>query len=75
MVYADQKNIFQSKKCFEKTIAINPKYAYAYYALGMANETENNKELAISNYEKFLEYNTDSSAQKAVETRLNNLKK
>ena len=75
LVYADQKNVVQSKKCFEKTIKIDPKYAYAYYALALANETEKDNAAAIENYEKFLKYNTDDSIKSSVQSRIKTLKK
>ena len=61
LVYANNNDIAGSKECFTRVISIDSKYAYAYFALALAYETENNKEEAVKNYQKFLEYNTDES--------------
>ena len=61
LVYANNDDIAGSKECFKRVISINSKYAYAYFALALAFETENNKEEAVKNYQKFLEYNTDET--------------
>ena len=39
---------------FKKVIQLNPEYAYAYFALAIAAETENNKGEALKNYKEFL---------------------
>ena len=61
LVYAGNNDISGCKECFKRVISIDSKYAYAYFALALAFETENNKEEAVKNYQKFLEYNTDET--------------
>ena len=60
-------------ECFNKVIGLNAEYAYAYYALAIAYEGEDNKEAAIKNYQLFLKYNKDTSMVKVVEDRINSL--
>ena len=74
LVYANDNDIKNSKKCFEKVISINPKYAYSYYALAIAYESENDKANAVKNYKLFLQYNTDEKMVKVVEDRIKALK-
>ena len=54
LVYAGNNDISGCKECFKRVISIDSKYAYAYFALALAFETENNKEEAVKNYQKFL---------------------
>jgi Tfp pilus assembly protein PilF len=44
---------------FEKTIAMNPKNAEAYYNLGLIYQTKNNKEMAIEMFKKALTFKPD----------------
>ena len=73
LVYASQKDVAGSKKCFERVITIDPQYAYAYYALGLAYETEKNKEEAVKNYNLFLKYTKDQNAIQDVQDKLKKL--
>jgi len=75
LVYANEKNLIEAKKSFQKVIELNPQYAYAYFALAYAAETENNKDEAIKNYKEFLKYNKDAANVAQVEEKIRNLEK
>lgn len=68
------KKCFREQKCFERVVSLDADYAYAYYALALAYETENNKKEAVKNYELFLKYNKDPNQIKTVEEKIKSLK-
>ena len=55
-------------------IYINPNYAYAYYALALAYESEGNKVKAIESYQKFVSLEKDPKSKQAVIDKINSLK-
>ena len=60
---------------FKKVIEIDDKYAYAYYALGLADEKVSKWENAIENYEKFNSLIDDKSIQNSINSKINLIKK
>ena len=74
LCYAELDDYAKAKDCFNKVIAVDPNYAYAYYALAMAYETENNVEKAILNYEKFVSISTDNDMNSQVKKQIEYLK-
>ena len=74
MCYAELKDIPKSKEFFNKVIAVDENYAYAYYALGMAFESENNLQDAIVNYEKFMSISNDENMKSQVKAQVDYLK-
>ena len=73
LVYASQSDYKASKDCFNKVIALSPDYAYAYYALALAYENENNTEKAIENYQKYFDCENDDLTKKAIMKKINEL--
>ena len=59
---------------FKKAVEIDPTYSYAYFALGIAYETQGNIQEAINNYQAFLQYSNDSNTMGLVREKLNVLK-
>ena len=64
-----------AQEAFKNALKLKPDYAYAYYALGLAYEKEENLEKSIDNYEKFVQYTQDKSLRNNVQNKINNLKK
>ena len=64
-----------SKENFEKVVQLKPDYAYAYYALGLAFEKEDNIEKAIENYEKFTQNTDDKNLKNNIQNKISNLSK
>ena len=74
LCYAELDDNTKAKNAFGKVIAIDPEYAYAYYALGMAYEKENNNSEAIVNYEKFMNLSNDENLKSQVKAQIDYLK-
>ena len=72
---ANEKNYEDSKKAFLKVIELDANYAYAYYALAIAYETENNKPEALKYYKCFLQYNKDANLVGQVQDKIRSLEK
>ena len=72
---AEQNKLDEAKVCFEKVVELKSDYAYAYYALGLAYEKENNLNSAIENYEKFVNCTQDKNLKNNIQNKVNNLKK
>ena len=70
LVYANRGDLKESRDCFDKAIKIDAEYTYAYYALGMAYELDDEPQKAISNYEKYLNLETDEQMQKTVKEKI-----
>ena len=68
------KDLEKAKIAFCNVIAIDPNYAYAYYALGMAYESEKKYADAITNYEKFMSITSDSDMKSQVKNQVDYLK-
>ena len=74
LCYSELKQKDKAKEAFNTVISINPKYAYAYYALGMAYEEEKNYTQAIANYEKFVGLTDDAQMKSDVKKQIEYLK-
>lgn len=59
---------------FEKLTKMNPKSAQYWYQLGQAYEMNKEQQKAISAYETFITFNTDSIIVEDVRTRIQKLK-
>ena len=68
-------DIAKAKEDFFKVIELRVDYAYAYYALGLACEKEENLSGAIENYEYFVQYSEDKNLKNNIQNKINNLKK
>ena len=75
LAYANENNLIESQKSFEKVIALDPDYnfGYAYYALGMALEHQGKKPEAIKNYKLFIKHNNDKEMINTVQTKIKQL--
>ena len=56
-------------------VELKPDYAYAYYALAIAYETEENKPEALKYYKLFLQYNKDAENVAQVQDKIRSLEK
>ena len=74
LCYSELKQKDKAKEAFNTVISINPKYAYAYYALGMAYENEKNYPESIANYEKFMTLTDDNETKAQVKNQIEYLK-
>ena len=74
LCYAELDELDNAKKAFSSVIAIDPNYAYAYYALAMAYEKENNYSAAVANYEKFMNLTEDNNMKTQVKAQIEYLK-
>lgn len=54
-------------EAFSLALGINPEYHYSYYEIGIIQEDRQKYGIALKNYEKFLEYETDSEVLEAKE--------
>ena len=72
---AELNELTSAKENFEKVVELKSDYAYAYYALGLAFEKEDNLQKAIENYEAFIQYAQDKNLKNNVQNKVNNLKK
>ncbi len=77
LAYANENNLIESQKSFEKVISLDSNYnfGYAYYALGLALEQQGKTEDAIKNYKLFIKYNNDKNMIDTVETKIKQLQK
>ena len=75
LAYANEKNYSDAKKSFSKVVELKPDYAYAYYALAIAYETEANKPEALKYYKLFLQYNKDAENVAQVQDKIRSLEK
>ena len=75
--YANENNLIESQKSFEKVIALDPNYnlGYAYYALGMALEHQGKKSEAVKNYKLFIKHNNDNTTINTVQEKIKELSK
>ena len=75
LAYANENNLIESQKSFEKVIEIDPDYnsGYAYYALGMAFEHQGKKSDAVKNYKTFIKHNNDKDLKNTVEEMIKKL--
>ena len=60
---------------FQKVIALDANYTFAYYALAISYEKNSQYKEALENYEKFAELSPDKNVKNSLKTRINNLKK
>lgn len=74
LCYAELNDNNNAIKSFKNVIAIDPNYAYAYYALGMAYENEKNYPESIANYEKFMTLTDDNETKAQVKNQIEYLK-
>ena len=74
LCYAEMKDLENAKKAFNNVIAIDPDYAYAYYAIAMAYEAEENYAAAIENFEKFVTLSTEVELKNQVKAQIEYLK-
>ena len=72
---AEQNELVKAKESFAKVLELKPDYAYAYYALGLAFEKENDLKSAIENYEKFVLNTEDKNLKHNIQNKINNLSK
>ena len=77
LAYANENNLIESQKSFEKVISLDSNYnfGYAYYALGLALEQQGKTEDAIKNYKLFVKYNNDKNMINTVQTKIKQLQK
>lgn len=77
LAYANENNLIESQKSFEKVISLDSNYnfGYAYYALGLALEQQGKTEEAIKNYKLFTKYNNDKNMINTVQTKIKQLQK
>ena len=75
LAYANENNLIESQKSFEKVISLDPDYnfGYAYYALGMALEHQGKKPEAVKNYKLFIKHNNDKEMINTVQTKIKQL--
>lgn len=75
--YANENNLIESQKSFEKVISLDPNYnlGYAYYALGMALEHQGKKSEAVKNYKLFIKHNNDNTTINTVQEKIKELSK
>lgn len=75
LAYANENNLIESQKSFEKVIELDSNYnsGYAYYALGMAFEHQGKKAEAVKNYKTFIKHNDNKELVKTVEEMIKNL--
>ena len=61
LAYANENNLIESQKSFERVIALDSDYnfGYAYYALGRAFESQGKNAEAVKNYKLFIKHNND----------------
>src|SRR5574344_406366 len=71
LFYATQMKYDKAINCFNRVITIDNNYAFAYYALGLAYEYNHDKTNAVSNYQKYTQFETDP---KLIETVNNKIK-
>lgn len=75
LAYANENNLIESQKSFEKVIELDENYnsGYAYYALGMAFEHQGKKAEAVKNYKTFIKHNNDTELKNTVEEMIKKL--
>ena len=72
---AENNDLSKAKECFSKVVELKEDYAYAYYALGLSFEKEDDLANAILQYEKFVEFSQDKNLKTNIQNKINNLKK
>lgn len=75
LAYANENNLIESQKSFEKVISLDNNYnfGYAYYALGMALEHQGKNSEAIKNYKLFIKHNNDKDMINTVQAKIKQL--
>ena len=75
LAYANENNLIESQKSFEKVIELDENYnsGYAYYALGMAFEHQGKNAEAIKNYKTFIKHNNDKELINTVQDKIKKL--
>ena len=73
LVQAEMGDLFAAKGNFSQVVSMDETYAYAYYALALAEEKEENYGNAITNYEQFIKYSTDQDRNKQVKAKIKSL--
>jgi tetratricopeptide (TPR) repeat protein len=76
-VYMGLNNFDEALKSYDKAIEINPKNSYRYYLRAKAHVSNGNYEFAISDYEKYieLENNTSDYFTSVAKSKIEELKK
>ncbi len=75
LAYANENNLIESQKSFEKVIDLDANYnsGYAYYALGMAFEHQGKKDEAVKNYKTFIKHNNNKELINTVQEMIKKL--
>ena len=75
LAYANENNLIESQKSFEKVISLDADYnfGYAYYALGVAFEHQGKTNEAIKNYKLFVKHNNDKDMIESVQDKIKQL--
>lgn len=75
LAYANENNIIESQKSFEKVISLDSDYnfGYAYYALGAAFENQGKNAEAIKNYKLFIKHNNDKDMINNAQAKIKEL--
>ncbi len=77
LAYANDNNLIESQKSFEKVIELDNDYnfGYAYYALAMALEHQGKIEDAVKNYKLFIKHNNDKELITNIQEKIKQLQK